>query len=77
MARPRVLFLCTHNSARSQMAEGFLRSVAGDRFYIASAGTEATCVHPLAIQVMDEVGIDSPHTPRRLSTYSSTSRGTT
>jgi arsenate reductase len=58
MTRPRVLFLCTHNSARSQMAEGFLRYLAGDRFEVASAGTEATRVHPLAIQVMQEVGID-------------------
>ena len=67
MARPRVLFLCTHNSVRSQMAEGFLRSVADDRFYIASAGTEATCVHALAIQVMDEVGIDlTTHTSKTL-----------
>jgi arsenate reductase len=56
--RPRVLFLCTHNSARSQMAEGRLRHLAGDRFDVASAGTEATRVHPLAIQVMREVGID-------------------
>ena len=53
-----VLFLCTHNSARSQMAEGFLRALGGDRFEAASAGTEATRVHPLAIRVMDEVGID-------------------
>jgi arsenate reductase len=58
VSRPRVLFLCTHNSARSQMAEGFLRAIAGDRFEVASAGTEATRVHPLAIRVMDEVGID-------------------
>jgi arsenate reductase len=50
--------LCTHNSARSQMAEGLLRSLAGDRFEVASAGTEATRVHPLAIRAMDEVGID-------------------
>jgi arsenate reductase len=53
-----VLFLCTHNSARSQMAEAFLRVQGGDRFDVASAGTEATRVHPLAIRVMDEVGID-------------------
>jgi arsenate reductase len=53
-----VLFLCTHNSARSQMAEAFLRARAGDRFEVASAGTEATRVHPLAIRVMDEAGID-------------------
>ena len=58
MTKRRVLFLCTHNSARSQMAEGFLRALAGDRFEAASAGTEATRVHPLAIRVMDEVGID-------------------
>jgi arsenate reductase len=56
--KPRALFLCTHNSARSQMAEGFLRALAGERFEVASAGTEATRVHSLAIQVMDEVGID-------------------
>jgi arsenate reductase len=58
VTKQRVLFLCTHNSARSQMAEGFLRSLAGDRFEAASAGTEATRVHPLAIRVMGEVGID-------------------
>lgn len=57
MTRRRVLFVCTHNSARSQMAEGLLRARAGDRFEVASAGTEATRVHPLAIRAMDEVGI--------------------
>ena len=61
MTRPRVLFLCTHNSARSQMAEGLLRHLAGDRFEAASAGTEATHVHPLAIRVMREAGIDIGH----------------
>lgn len=54
----RVLFLCTHNSARSQMAEGLLRHLAGDRFEVASAGTEETRVHPLAIEAMRELGID-------------------
>ncbi|HXD99438.1 MAG TPA: arsenate reductase ArsC [Candidatus Acidoferrum sp.] len=58
MTRRRVLVLCTHNAARSQMAEGLLRALAPDRFDVASAGTEATRVHPLAIRVMDEVGID-------------------
>ncbi len=58
MTRRRVLFVCTHNSARSQMAEGLLRHQAGDRFETASAGTEATRVHPLAIRAMDELGID-------------------
>src|SRR6266550_7357795 len=56
--KQRVLFLCTHNSARSQMAEGLLRSLAGDRFDVASAGTEATRMHPLAIRAMADVGID-------------------
>ncbi len=56
--KQRVLFVCTHNSARSQMAEGWLRHLAGDRFEAHSAGTEATQVHPLAIRVMAEVGID-------------------
>ena len=54
----RVLFLCSHNSARSQMAEGFLRSFAGHRFEVQSAGTRATRVHPLATLVMRELGID-------------------
>jgi arsenate reductase (thioredoxin) len=58
MTRTRVLFLCTHNSARSQMAEGFLRDLAGDRVEVESAGTEATRVHPLAIRAMGEVGIN-------------------
>jgi arsenate reductase (thioredoxin) len=54
----RVLFLCSHNAARSQMAEGFLRAYAGDRLVIESAGTRATAIHPLAARVMREVGID-------------------
>ncbi len=58
MAKRRVLFLCTHNSARSQMAEGLLRGLGGDRFEAFSAGTEATRVRPLAIRVMAELGID-------------------
>ena len=58
MERRRVLFVCIHNSARSQMAEGMLRAWAGDRFEVASAGTEATGVRPEAISVMGELGID-------------------
>jgi arsenate reductase len=58
MGKQRVLFLCTHNSARSQMAEGLLRHLAGDRFAVYSAGTEATHVRPLAIAAMADLGID-------------------
>src|SRR5574337_898753 len=66
----RVLFVCTHNSARSQMAEGFLRARAGDRFDVASAGTEPTRVHPLAIRVMEEVGIDlTGHTSKTIDAF--------
>ncbi len=54
----RVLFLCTHNSARSQMAEGLLRHLAGERFEAYSAGTVATRVRPLAIRAMADLGID-------------------
>jgi arsenate reductase len=54
----RVLILCTHNSARSQMAEGLLRHMAGDRFEVASAGTEKTAVRPEAIEAMRRRGID-------------------
>ena len=58
MTKTRVLFLCTHNSARSQMAEGLLRHLSRNHFEAMSAGTEATHVRPLAIRAMDEVGVD-------------------
>ncbi|MGZ6213488.1 MAG: arsenate reductase ArsC [Candidatus Limnocylindria bacterium] len=58
MEKQRVLFICTHNSARSQMAEGFLRALGGDRFEAFSAGMTPGEVRPEAIQVMAEVGID-------------------
>ena len=58
MRKTRVLFLCTQNSARSQMAEGLLRRLAGDRFEVHSAGTEATHVRPLAARAMAEIGVD-------------------
>jgi arsenate reductase (thioredoxin) len=54
----RVLFVCTHNSSRSQMAEGLLRALKGDRWEAYSAGTVPTGVHPVAIAVMAEIGID-------------------
>ena len=53
-----VLFLCTHNSSRSQMAEGLLRAHGGTRFAVSSAGTHPRRVHPLAIRAMREIGID-------------------
>lgn len=58
MEKKRVLFVCVHNSARSQMAEAFLNSLAGDRFYAESAGMEPGVLNPLAVEVMREVGID-------------------
>ena len=56
--KERVLFLCTHNSARSQMGEALLRQFGSDRFDAFSAGTEATHVRPLAIKAMLELGVD-------------------
>ncbi len=56
--RERVLFICTHNSARSQMAEGLLRHLHGDRFEALSGGVSPTHVHPAAVDVMAEIGID-------------------
>ena len=65
--RPSVVFVCTHNSARSQMAEGYLRHAHGGRFRAFSAGTERTHVRPLAIRAMQEIGIDiSGHTSKTL-----------
>lgn len=56
--KKQILFICTHNSARSQIAEGYMNAKCGDRFEAFSAGTEATRVHPMAIAVMQEIGID-------------------
>jgi len=68
--RQRVIFVCTHNSARSQMAEGMLRTWGGDRFESFSAGTESTGVRPEAIAVMDEIGIDiAGHTSKTLEPF--------
>lgn len=69
-SKPRVLFVCTHNSARSQMAEGWLRALAGDRYEVASAGTEPRGVNPLAAKAMAEVGIDlSGHASEHVDRY--------
>ncbi len=69
--KQKVLILCTGNSARSQMAEGLLRELAGDRFEVLSAGTEpATAVNPLAVRAMQEAGIDiSGQKPKDISVY--------
>jgi arsenate reductase len=71
MRKQKVLFLCTQNSARSQMAEGFLRHLAGDRFEAYSAGIDPTDeIHPCAIEAMREVGIDiSDQYPKGLREY--------
>jgi len=58
MAKTKVLFLCTHNSIRSQIAEGLLRHLCGDEYEVFSAGTNPTKVNPFAINVMAEIGID-------------------
>lgn len=70
MTRRRVLFVCVHNSARSQMAEGMLRAWAGDRFEVASGGTEASHVRPEAIAAMAELGIDiSAHESKTIERF--------
>ncbi len=70
MEKERVLFLCTGNSARSQMAEALLRKMAGDRFEVHSAGLDPSVIHPLTIQVLQEIGIDaSSQYAKPLTTY--------
>jgi len=70
MEKGRVLFVCVHNSARSQMAEGMLRAWAGDRFEVASGGTESGVVRPEAIAVMRELGIDiSGHASKTIERF--------
>jgi len=56
--KKKVLFICTHNAARSQVAEGYMNAKYADRYEVFSAGTEVTRVHPMAIVVMKEIGID-------------------
>lgn len=69
-APKRVLFLCTHNSARSQMAEGILRAKGGDRVEVFSAGTEPSKVNPFAIQALEQMGIDiSGHTSKNVQNF--------
>jgi len=58
VSKAKVLFLCTGNSARSQMAEGYLRHVAGDAFEPLSAGIDPKGLNPLAVEAMKEIGID-------------------
>jgi len=68
--KPKILVLCTANSARSQMGEGLFRHEVGDRFDVFSAGTRATLVRPEAIAVMAELGIDlSTHRSKTLDEF--------
>ena len=57
MEKKSVMFICIHNSGRSQMGEGFLRHIAGERFEVASAGIEAGTLNPLVVKSMEEVGV--------------------
>ena len=68
--KKKVLFICTHNSARSQIAEGLLRSMYGNRYEVYSAGTQPSRVNPYAIKVMAEVGIDiSSHHAKHIDVF--------
>ncbi len=70
MNKTKVLFLCTGNSARSQMAEALLRKYGGERFEVFSAGLEPSVINPLTVQVMEEVGVDmSQHFAKGLTQY--------
>ena len=70
MSKTRVLFLCTGNSARSQMAEAFLRKYAGERFEAHSAGLKPKGMNPFTVQVMNEIGMDvSAQTSKGIDSY--------
>jgi arsenate reductase len=71
--KKKILFICTHNSARSQMAEGLLRDLFGEYYEVHSAGTEPSSVNPFAIRVMEENGIDiSFHRSKSVSEFMDT-----
>lgn len=68
--KKKVLFLCTHNSARSQMAEGLLRAMYGDRYEAFSAGTEPGKLNPYVMKAMEEIGIDiSSHRSKHMNEF--------
>jgi len=68
--KKRILFICAHNSARSQMAEGLVNALYADRFQAVSGGTMATRVHPAAIEAMAEIGIDiSGHRSKNIDEF--------
>ena len=68
--KKKVLFLCTHNSARSQMAEGILRNLHGDKFEVFSGGTEPSRVNPYATQAMQDIGINiSTHSSKSIDKF--------
>lgn len=70
LMKKKVLFICTHNSARSQMAEGLLSGFYGDKYEAYSAGIEPTEVNPYAIKAMAELGIDmSKHRPKNIKEF--------
>jgi len=70
MSKARVLFLCTGNSARSQMAEALLRKYAGDHFEVYSAGLEPKGLNPYTVKVLEEIGVDtSQHYSKTLDTF--------
>ncbi|MCB9898334.1 MAG: arsenate reductase ArsC [Planctomycetes bacterium] len=69
-SKPRVLFLCTGNSARSQLGEALLRALAGERFLCCSAGTDPQGVNPLTLEVLDEIGLDArAHTSKPVEAF--------
>jgi arsenate reductase (thioredoxin) len=70
MLKPKVLFLCSGNTARSQMAEAFLRRYAGDHFEVHSAGLEPGTINPFTVRVMEEIGFDlSPQRSKDVTEY--------
>ena len=70
MSNPKVLFLCTGNSARSQMAEALLRKYAGDQFDVYSAGLEPRGINPYTVRAMNEIGVDlSGHRSKDVMEY--------
>ena len=68
--KEKIIFICTGNACRSQIAEGIMRQLAGDKFDVFSAGSNPTKIHPMSIKVMNNIGIDiSSHTSDPISSF--------